>query len=159
MATLQCSRCGGTRYDTSHRCEKGCGVMTATNEATLATLDGLRKRLEQVEAERDALAAHVESLNSKLDEINESLYGQNLMIAGWHLNGDVEPMDTWFEENNWGSEPATTTSLARRDARMKAEALDDAADVIDRVGADYPQGFLRGRAAKIRQQAEGGGDE
>lgn len=55
MATLQCSRCGGTRYDTSHRCEKGCGVMTASNE-----VESLRERLEQAEAERDALAAHVE---------------------------------------------------------------------------------------------------
>ncbi|MAY71022.1 MAG: hypothetical protein CME82_06170 [Halomonas sp.] len=50
MATLQCSRCGGARYDTSHRCEKGCGVMTASNE-----VESLWERLEQVEAERDAL--------------------------------------------------------------------------------------------------------
>ena len=39
--------------------------------------------------------------NSKLVDINDALYGKGFEIAGWHLNGDLEHMDTWFEENDW----------------------------------------------------------
>lgn len=69
------------------------------------------------------LAAHAEKLNSKLADINNSLYGQNLHIAGWHLNGDTEPMDTWFEYGDWEPEPCGCTSLARLIAENVEAAL------------------------------------
>ena len=36
-------------------------------------------------------------------EINDELYGMDFKISGWHLNGDLEPLDTWFENNDWCS--------------------------------------------------------
>lgn len=77
-------------------------------------------------AERDrayALAAHVERLNWKLGDIKDSLYGQNLHIVGWHLNGATEPVDNWFEDNDWEPEPHSDNSLARRDAEKQAEGV------------------------------------
>lgn len=36
-----------------------------------------------------------------LKEIIETLYGQNLYISNWHMNGDLEPLDNFFEGNGW----------------------------------------------------------
>ena len=168
MATLQCSRCGGTRYDTSHRCEKGCGVMTASNE-----VESLRERLEKVEAERDelsrdwdsehyhrlaverdrdALAASYEALANEVRGIMQDSDG----VAGYHLNGDVADWDE-FELGGLLSEQGPDC-LARRDARMKAEALHEFL-MFPRMG-DEP---VRAKAVKLRdgyrQQAVRGGDE
>ncbi|PTL88580.1 hypothetical protein C6W88_15795 [Halomonas litopenaei] len=118
-----------------------------------SSIEALQQRLEQVEAERDALAASYEALANEVRGIIQDSDG----VAGYHLNGDVADWDE-FELGDLLSEQGPDC-LACRDARVKAKALDDAADAIDRVGTDYPQGFLRGRAAKLRQQAEGGGDE
>jgi len=35
-------------------------------------------------------------------EIWETFYGQNMQVANWHQNGELEPMDTFFESNDWG---------------------------------------------------------
>jgi hypothetical protein len=35
-----------------------------------------------------------------LQEIREELYGQGFCIVGWHLNGDPQSLDSWFEENS-----------------------------------------------------------
>ena len=37
----------------------------------------------------------------KLSEIETAFYGKNLHVAGWHLNGELEPMDSFFEDNCW----------------------------------------------------------
>jgi len=34
-----------------------------------------------------------------LAEIGKELYGKGLLVSGWHLNGDLEPLDSWFEDN------------------------------------------------------------
>lgn len=34
-------------------------------------------------------------------EICGELYGQGLDVAGFHLNGDLEPLDSWFDDNGW----------------------------------------------------------
>lgn len=38
---------------------------------------------------------------SKLKEVVETLYGKGLQVANWHMNGDLEPLDNLFEENDW----------------------------------------------------------
>lgn len=43
-------------------------------------------------------------INIKLIEINDTLYGQGLQVANWHLNGSFEPMDNFFEYNDWEPE-------------------------------------------------------
>lgn len=34
-------------------------------------------------------------------EICDELYGQGFEVAGWHLNGDLEQLDSWFDDNGW----------------------------------------------------------
>ncbi len=36
-----------------------------------------------------------------INEIWKMFYGQNLGVTDWHLNEDAEPMDNFFEENDW----------------------------------------------------------
>jgi hypothetical protein len=47
-----------------------------------------------VTAERDRLSAVIQ-------EIGTELYGHGFQVLGWHLNGDTEPLDSWFEDNHW----------------------------------------------------------
>jgi len=34
----------------------------------------------------------------RFKEYFDDLYGQGLEVANWHLNGDLEPFDTFYEE-------------------------------------------------------------
>jgi len=45
-----------------------------------------------------------EKLERKLKEIHDVFYGQGYELANYHLNGEKEPMDNFFEENDWGYE-------------------------------------------------------
>lgn len=38
-------------------------------------------------------------LLSSYKELEESMYGQGLTVNNWHKNGDVEPVDSFFDEN------------------------------------------------------------
>lgn len=42
-----------------------------------------------------------------------SFYGQDLRVQGWHLNGDAEPLDRFFEENDQGALKAVRTAISR----------------------------------------------
>lgn len=54
---------------------------------------------------------HAEKLNRRLDgirrlqktlrEICDELYGHGFEVMGWHLNGDSEPIESWFDDNGW----------------------------------------------------------
>lgn len=48
-----------------------------------------------------ALAERAAQLNAKLHDINDSLRGHGFEVANHHLNGELEPLDTWFEDNDW----------------------------------------------------------
>ena len=59
-------------------------------------------------AEVKRLRAEVEQLKelnisnvAVIQDVRRELYGQNLMVQGWHQNGALEPLDSWFEQNNW----------------------------------------------------------
>ncbi|QIC87543.1 hypothetical protein F0336_14270 [Serratia liquefaciens] len=79
----------------------------------------LFSELEGVKAERDALAVENAALKGVVGEINEELYDKGFEVAGWHLNGDLEPLDNWFTDNGWGSPetPVTDAALAAIEAR------------------------------------------
>lgn len=49
----------------------------------------------------DALKEENAKLKTKLNEIWDCFYGQNMKLAGWHLNGDLEPIDKFFDNNDW----------------------------------------------------------
>lgn len=59
-------------------------------------------RIVELEKERDTAKLALCEANAKLDDVRDSFCGKNLMISGWHLNGSLEPVDNWFNENDWG---------------------------------------------------------
>lgn len=65
------------------------------------------------------LAAENLALKVIVSEINNELYGQGFEVAGWHLNGALEPLDNWFTDNGWGEPetPATERIVAEAEAR------------------------------------------
>jgi predicted nuclease with TOPRIM domain len=102
----------------------------------------LTAELEKVQAERDALAAHLESLTSSWTELGYSM-----------ADGNDDAGQLWQAlENLFASKSAA--SLARRDAFKQAEALEEAA--ADTVPAMHKmKHWLLSRANDLRQQAEG----
>lgn len=42
-------------------------------------------------------------------EIVDSLYGQNISLQNWHMNGALEPIDNLFEYNEWFNETIEET--------------------------------------------------
>lgn len=36
-----------------------------------------------------------------INEIRDTFYGQNMEVLNWHKNGESEPIDNFFESNNW----------------------------------------------------------
>jgi hypothetical protein len=61
------------------------------------------------------------ALKGIVSEINNELYGQGFEVAGWHLNGALEPLDNWFTDNGWG-EPETPAT-DRIVAEIKADGV------------------------------------
>jgi hypothetical protein len=58
--------------------------------------------IEEIVAQADNLyQVEIAELTAKIAEIKNMLYGQNLQVANWHLNGELEPLDNFFEENGW----------------------------------------------------------
>lgn len=68
--------------------------MCADNAKTEDRRDFYLDRIKALELEN-------KKLKTIVTEIGECFYGQNMSVANWHLNGDLEPMDVFFEENNW----------------------------------------------------------
>jgi hypothetical protein len=66
------------------------------------------KEIARAEIERhadgDAHPENEEASKRIVAEIWNAFYGQNLQVANWHLNGELEPMDSFFETNDWDVE-------------------------------------------------------
>ena len=59
------------------------------------------RRITQLQAQlAEAQRARINA-EKMVKEIRESLYGQRLSVVGWHMNGEHEPLDNWFDENGW----------------------------------------------------------
>ncbi|HGM6983924.1 TPA: hypothetical protein ACKQD1_004935 [Serratia marcescens] len=122
------------------RVERLSGMLTESRAATKSAeerADALEVRLrnalssEQEAIQRahaanqtaDALAVENAALKVAVDGFNQELYGKGFEVLGWHLNGDTEPLDNWFGENDWNPEtPATDAALAaiRNEATVRA---------------------------------------
>ena len=122
---IACTECG-CRHEGPDEYEK-CGYQwnmrttdqahtakTWAEEAELAAA----QELDEVKAERDALAAHVERI-----------------ITAWNADQDTRELftDEWIDRVGDVIEGAPRTSLARRDAEKQAEALEEARDACDGV--------------------------
>ena len=46
-------------------------------------------------------SAYVPRAERVVNEITNVLYGKGLQVSGWHLNGDLEPMENFFDDNDW----------------------------------------------------------
>jgi hypothetical protein len=57
--------------------------------------------IASMRADLDAKDAEIVRLRELHAEVVGELYGQGFYVVGWHLNGDHEPLDSWFEENGW----------------------------------------------------------
>lgn len=51
--------------------------------------DNQKKRITELRKQNDALQAYKKYMNE--------MYGQGYGVANWHLNGDLEPLDTFLE--------------------------------------------------------------
>ena len=112
-----------------------------------SSIEALQQRLEQVEAEREALAAR----NAELHD-----------VAGILLC--IDQCETCREEGEFNRDGVkrainreAPARLARRDARVKAEALRELAKHMESNGYTDEASGVRSYASS--QQAEGGGDE
>ena len=93
------------------------------------------------------LAAENVGLKAAISSIHEELCGQGFEVAGWHLNGDLQPLDSWFEENNWNPEtPATDRIVAGIKADGRAEGVNFAAG---RLAAAFNHGFVDKPMAEV----------
>ncbi len=105
------------------------------NESTAAYLVRKLNESATLKADRDAqqkradaLAVENAALKVAVDGFNQELYGKGFEVLGWHLNGDTEPLDNWFGENDWNPEtPATDAALAAIEAR----GVEKLADKLD----------------------------
>lgn len=74
-----------------------------TNAGTLIV------EIEHAEDLANLLPAAPDLLNAAKDaekfiDAIMSLYGKGLKVANWHLNGNLEPLDNFIEENSEGDE-------------------------------------------------------
>ena len=76
---------------------------------------------ENTQMQLEKMAAENAGLKSVVSEINNELYGQGFQVSGWHLNGALEPLDSWFEENNWNPETQATDAFL---AEVRAQGVE-----------------------------------
>ena len=56
-------------------------------------------KLREINA--DLLEA-LQVLKIQYDDLLDSLYGKNISVVGWHLNGDHESFDNFIDDNDKG---------------------------------------------------------
>ncbi len=107
---------------------------------------------EALKAERDALVVENQALKVAVDGFNQELYGKGFEVLGWHLNGDTEPLDNWFGENDWNPEtPATDAALAAIRDKHRAEGINFSAN---RLLAAFEHGFIDKPAGEVADVAK-----
>lgn len=73
-------------------CEDGAALL----------MDGKQLTIEEIlsRLRRGATAERI------VCEMWDMFYGQNMEVANWHLNGDLEPIDSFFDNNDWSIDEA-----------------------------------------------------
>lgn len=51
-------------------------------------------------------ADKIDRLERIVNEIWNTFYGENMQVANYHQNGELEPLDCFFESNDWSAEPS-----------------------------------------------------
>ena len=105
----------------------------------------------------NALAAENAGLKAAISSIHQELCGQGFEVAGWHLNGDLQPLDSWFEENNWNPEtPATDAFLAE----VRAQGVERLANAWYAIANETDPGISISDSSRLkyRQRADDAAD-
>ncbi|EMV7407846.1 hypothetical protein AADQ46_001335 [Enterobacter soli] len=119
-------------------------MFTRLAERLDCTTAALREKGKQC----DALATENAGLKAVVSEIRNELYGQGFQVSGWHLNGAIEPLDSWFEENNWNPEtPATDAFLAE----VRAQGVEMFAEHLSGMSISASETSVREFAANLRK--------
>ncbi|HEM7577692.1 TPA: hypothetical protein U2J86_004728 [Serratia marcescens] len=107
------------------------------NAQTLLVKLKMAETIKELTDRVNALAVENAALKVAVDGFNQELYGKGFEVLGWHLNGDTEPLDNWFGENDWNPEtPATDAALAAiREQACKA-LIDAFVRQVDAAGLD-----------------------
>ena len=172
---------GKQTFEFQRRAETEAARLRRENEAAASTIDGLRQQLEQVEAERDALMNKIGAWKD-LVENNQAIalsaiekrdaLAAHLERLGqlWPpLSADISALfDQQPQNQSDGSylvdgqsacefvkvlNDSPDASLARRDARVKAEALEKLYRESQGTGI-IARGSLIDEARRYRKQAE-----
>ncbi|MEQ0267240.1 hypothetical protein ABLV66_21280 [Klebsiella sp. CN_Kp073] len=100
------------------------------------------------------LAAENLALKVIVSEINNELYGQGFEVAGWHLNGALEPLDNWFTDNGWGEPetPATDRIVAEAEARGIEKGIAHLENKFSNIGVQIMN--LQWLADSLREGAD-----
>ncbi len=94
-----------------------CYVPVATNQL----ITGLSNAVRELQAQIGAITAENVGLKVAVDGFNQELYGQGFQVSGWHLNDALDPLDSWFESNDWDPEtPASSSAMAA----LRAEGVE-----------------------------------
>lgn len=102
------------------------------------------------------LAAENVALKGIVSEINNELYGQGFEVAGWHLNGALEPLDNWFTDNGWGEPetPATDRIVAGIMADVWMEAKEFTKSMLASDSVDHLDFLFDGKIQQLREGAD-----
>ncbi|MGK3191559.1 hypothetical protein [Enterobacter soli] len=123
-------------------------MFTRLAERLDCTTAALREKGKQC----DALAAENAALKAVISEIRNELYGHGFQVFGWYLNGALEPLDSWFEENNRNPEtPSTEAFLVEVRAQVCMEVKDLAKSAIASDSTDQIDFLFDGKAAQLRK--------
>lgn len=71
-------------------------------------LNGIRyvphESFTKAKVQRDMLFVAAKKAEKLIDALYSVLYGQGLEVANWHRNGELQPMDSFFDDNASGDE-------------------------------------------------------
>ena len=58
-------------------------------------------RIKELTKQRDELEVKYKNAKRIIDEVHDAFYGRNMEVTNWHLNGALEPIDSFFDNNDW----------------------------------------------------------
>lgn len=116
----------GIPEEYAKKCEAfAVGVVEASTRHTQDVSDAMRKDFKDLETRIAVLTSRYDQQVAKMqdakndsnklearcdraerivNEIWEMFYGQGMELTNWHLNGDTQPIDSFFEDNDWSIE-------------------------------------------------------
>jgi len=93
-----------------------CHMETACDMAD-ALLTELEKPKQLTELEKELLEA-LELAMKQIKELDDVLNNENHAVVGWHLNGDHEPVSTFFEDSDFNAIEIGEKAIAKAKGQL-----------------------------------------